>query len=131
LVSQTLQGDFLLPDTNPFLQGTFDRAADAVQNRLETQFAGSGRNIGASAPAARDQLSGLANQIFGGNFQAERDRQIQSLFAGQQFNPLDVFIRRLSQIAPGAGRDVRTTSSGETEEKASPLDRALDILDIF
>ena len=33
---------------NPYLNATFNKAADAVQQRLGTQFAGSGRNIDAS-----------------------------------------------------------------------------------
>lgn len=127
LVGQTLRGDFLLPDSNPYLQATFDRGADAVQKRLDTQFAGAGRNIGASAAPARQELSDLASNIFGGSYQAERDRMQNALAMSSRFDPLNQFIERIGLLAPAAGRDSHTLYSEEKEKKASPLDRALDI----
>jgi hypothetical protein len=61
--------------TNPYLDATFNKAADSVQNRLETQFAGSGRNVSASMPANADYLNDLATQIYGGAYENERGRQ--------------------------------------------------------
>lgn len=61
--------------TNPYLDATFNRAADQVQNRLETQFAGAGRNVGASLPLNREMLSDLATGIYGGAYENERGRQ--------------------------------------------------------
>lgn len=66
---------------NPYLDATFNKAADSVQNRLESQFAGSGRNIAASMPGNADMLSNLANQIYGGAYENERNR---GLSYGQQ-----------------------------------------------
>lgn len=63
---------------NPYLDATFNKAADSVQNRLESQFAGSGRNIAASMPANADTLNSLASQIYGGAYESERDRGQQS-----------------------------------------------------
>lgn len=60
---------------NPYLNATFNKAADAVQQRLGTQFAGSGRNIDASRAVNADELSNLANQIYGGAYENERARQ--------------------------------------------------------
>ena len=80
-------GAGLNPDTNPYLQQTFNRAADLTRGRLASEFAGSGRDIGASAPARSEELQTLASNIFGGNYQAERGRQTgligQSLGLGQ------------------------------------------------
>jgi hypothetical protein len=59
---------------NPFLDATFNKAADSVQNRLESQFAGAGRNVSASMPANADYLSNLATQIYGGAYENERNR---------------------------------------------------------
>ena len=129
LVGQTLRGDFLLPGTNPYLQSTFDRAANTVQNRLDTQFAGAGRNIGASLPAARQELSDLATGIFGGNFQAERDRQMQTLGMSSSFDPLNQYIQRLGLLGPIAGRTSNQTSN--TEESPGALDTILNVGDWF
>lgn len=103
LVNNTVQGDFLSPDSNPFLEGTFNRAADLTRGRLDSEFSGAGRNLGAQAPARSEDLQTLASNIFGGNFQAERDRQQSAVGQAQGFDPLNQFINRLAGIIPGAG----------------------------
>ncbi len=119
LTQQTLQGDFLRPESNPFLQQTFDRAADLTRGRLDSEFSGSGRNLGASLPARSEELQTLASNIFGGNFQAERNRQAQAVnqaipLANQDFADinamldsgnlrLDQLINRIQALAPAAG----------------------------
>jgi len=77
LAQQTLQGGFL--GANPWLDQTFNRAALATQNQLASQFARSGRNIDASQDLRSGQLNDLATQIYGGNYEAERNRQQQVL----------------------------------------------------
>lgn len=77
LVTSTLQGDFL--NENPFIDATFDRAAGAVGRQLDQTLARSGRDLDANLGVRSDQLNNLANQIYGGNFQAERGRQMQAL----------------------------------------------------
>lgn len=59
---------------NPYLDATFNKAADSVQNRLESQFAGAGRNVSASMPANADYLGDLANRVYGGAYENERNR---------------------------------------------------------
>lgn len=63
--------------SNPYLDATFNRAADASQQRLASQFAGSGRNIGASRAANASELNDLATNIYGGAYENERNRQLQ------------------------------------------------------
>jgi hypothetical protein len=119
LTRQTLAGDFLTPDSNPFLQQTFDRAADLTRTRLSSEFAGSGRNLNAALPARSEELQTLASNIFGGNFARERALQAnavnQSLPLGNQdFTniqaqldaanfPTDNLIDRIAALAPAAG----------------------------
>lgn len=104
----TAQGDFL--NANPFLNETFGRGAEALTDVFNTQirpgidarFARSGRTGSPASDFAQSeattqigkQLSGLASDIFGGNFQQERGRQFQAQGllpqfglgqAGQQF----------------------------------------------
>lgn len=80
-----INGMYMNPATNPYLQQTFDYAANAVQNRVGSQFAGSGRNPEASVAVQNDQLNQLANQIYGGNYQFGAQQQAQAI---QQANPL-------------------------------------------
>lgn len=63
--------------SNPYLDATFNRAADSVQNRLASQFAGAGRNIDASRNVNASELNDLATNIYGGAYENERNRQLQ------------------------------------------------------
>jgi hypothetical protein len=71
--TQTINGGFL--GANPYLDQTFNRAALQTQNQLSSQFAGHGRNIGASEDLRSGQLNDLATGIYGGAYDAERNRQ--------------------------------------------------------
>ena len=104
-LSKTIAGDYLSPDSNPWLKGTYDagagRMADAYKTGIGAQtnaMAGFGGAFGGSAPlelsgiqskAFGDSLGSFANQLYGGNYQAERGRQQQATqfaptFAGAQ-----------------------------------------------
>lgn len=63
--------------SNPYLDQTFQHAADQSYNALSGQFARSGRNINAAAPAQADMLTNLASQIYAPAYENERNRQLQ------------------------------------------------------
>lgn len=84
---------------NPYLDETFNQASGAVTDQfnnqvlpnIAAQFGGAGRTGGGlhhnavsqSAGQLTDSLAGLSNQLYGGNYQLERDRQLgaaQGLF---------------------------------------------------
>jgi hypothetical protein len=65
--------------SNPYLDATFNRAADQVQNRIQSGFAGSGRNIEAGRPLAAQEMNDLATGIYGGAYENERNRMAQDL----------------------------------------------------
>jgi hypothetical protein len=77
LAQQTLNGDFM--GANPYLDQTFNRAALQTQNQLSSEFARSGRNVDASQGLRSQQLNDLATGIYGGAYDAERNRQQQVL----------------------------------------------------
>ena len=70
---KSLNGGFL--GSNPYLDATFNKAALATQNQLASQFAGAGRNVGASEGLRSQQLNDLATQIYGGAYNQERQLQ--------------------------------------------------------
>lgn len=72
-VTNSLNGGFL--NKNPYLDATFNRAADQSYNTLTSQFARAGRNVNAAAPVQADMLTDLASKIYGGAYESERDRQ--------------------------------------------------------
>lgn len=72
-VQNSLNGGFL--NSNPYIDETFNRAAQATQGQLASQFAGSGRNVDQSQGLRSQQLNDLATQIYGGNYANERQLQ--------------------------------------------------------
>ncbi|MCL4823366.1 MAG: hypothetical protein KJZ57_04020 [Anaerolineales bacterium] len=95
----TINGDYLNPSTNPYLQQTFDQAANRVTDAFSRgtaaqtdarfaragAFGGSAWNEmqGANQQALGDSLAGMAANIFGNNYAQERNRQQQA----SQFAP--------------------------------------------
>lgn len=92
-LDQTLQGKYLDPSTNPYLQQTYNQAARGVTDEYsmgtapalaaEAQRAGAfggGSGYDETAAAGRfglgQNLAGLANQIYGGNYSQERQNQL-------------------------------------------------------
>jgi hypothetical protein len=65
--------------SNSYLDAQFNRAADATQQRLQSGFAGNGRNIEAARPAASQELNDLATGIYGGAYENERNRMAEDL----------------------------------------------------
>ena len=131
LVSDTLSGDFLDPSSNPFLASTFNRAADLTQTRLASEFARSGRDLDASLPARSQELQTLAANIFGPNFQAERDRQVGAVSQAQGLDPLNQLINRLAGITPGAGGVVTSQQPVFRDSLGSTLGGAASLLSLI
>lgn len=94
-ISDTLSGKYLDPATNPWLNKTFNEAAQQQTNAYETGIAPSemtgaiqagafGGSADAEARAGNEfnygqDLSNLATQIYGGNYQQERQNQLDTL----------------------------------------------------
>lgn len=89
LTNSTLNGDFL--NSNPYLDATFDRAAGAVNRSLDETYARSGRDLDSNMAVRADQLNNLATNIYGGNYQNERDRQMGALGAAVPLAREDYF----------------------------------------
>lgn len=140
-VNTTLNGGFM--GANPYLDSAFNRAAGAVTNQVQSNFSMSGRNPRGidAAGLAQEGYNDLANQIYGGQYNAERQQQLAALGyaqplanqtyqdaaqlqqVGQQMNPatsLDDYISRLSTLGGGYG----TTTSNQPTQR-NPLAGAL------
>jgi len=91
-ISQTLRGDYLSPESNPFLQKTIEAAQRPITQQFRDQnlerqalFSRAGQSLPESSPFARAQAignEGYANalgdvsaNIAGENYRLERDRQ--------------------------------------------------------
>lgn len=78
-------GSLLNPATNPALQGMAQLSDNQIQNNLASQFAGSGRNIEASAPIQANQMANVASDIYGGAYNNTLNNMTGAL---SQANPL-------------------------------------------
>lgn len=72
----TIQGDFLDPAKNPYLDATYNKAANAVSGRVGSEMAKLGRlGGGAHTDILSQNLGNLATDIYGKNYEQERARQ--------------------------------------------------------
>ena len=76
-LTNTLSGNFLTPDSNPFLRGNVDRALGDVQTRINSQF--NNNNFGSTAHQETLQrgLGEQANALYGQNYTNERNNMMQ------------------------------------------------------
>jgi hypothetical protein len=104
---------------NPYLDATFNKAADATQNRLASAFAGSGRNIEASRAPMSMELNDLANTIYGGAYDNERQAQQAMVpFAPSLANQDYIDLQQLQ----GVGGQVEDLSGRFMEDQAARWD---------
>lgn len=80
-ITSTLQGNYLSPDSNPYLKQNVDRALGDVQTRVNSQF--NNPNFGGSPhqELLTRNLSDTASQMYGQNYSQERQNQLNA--AGQ------------------------------------------------
>lgn len=80
-ITGTLRGDFMSPDSNPYLRANVDRALGDVQTRVNSQF--NNPNFGGSAhqELLTRNLADTASQMYGQNYSQERQNQLSA--AGQ------------------------------------------------
>lgn len=85
--NKVVGGDFMGgQNQNPYLDATFNRMADQVQSRVNGAMGTAGRTgSGAHQDLLTDNLGNLANQVYGQNYQVERDRQQQAASALDQY----------------------------------------------
>lgn len=115
-MQRTLAGDYLHPDSNPYLSGTYDAATRALTNQYQQAIAPGNMvqamQAGGFGGSAQDEhkqysqfqlgqnLADLANQIYGGNYQAERANQ---LAAAANIPALQAAIEAPGQALMGIG----------------------------
>jgi hypothetical protein len=78
-ITDTINGKYLNPASNPYLSGTYDLAASQLQNQMRSAFGGSDALPGSSGvqqAALSTGLADLGNQIYGQNYQTERQHQL-------------------------------------------------------
>lgn len=77
--TSTLNGDYLSPDSNPYLKQNVSRAMDDVQTRVNSQFSGNNYGGSANQELLTRNLGDVANSMYGDNFARERNNQMQTM----------------------------------------------------
>jgi hypothetical protein len=103
-------GQYLNPNTNPYLSGTFNTAAQQVQNNIDSQFGAAGRNVVSSAPVQSSAMDQLANEIYGGAYQTGMQNMVQSQYAAPT---LDQGTYMPSQMELQAGSGVQQQNQNQ------------------
>ena len=88
-LESTARGDYLNPESNPYLQGTINKALGDVRGSLGSTF--SGQNFGGSAHEEmlnRRSMEAIA-PILMGNYQQERGNQLNASLAAPEFAKSD------------------------------------------
>lgn len=100
----TLGGQYL--NANPYIDKTYNRAADQVQSRVNSQFGMAGRTgSGMNQSVMANDLGSLATDIYGQNYQQERNRQQQMMAFAPMLDQLRYAdVNQLGQI----GNEKRT-----------------------
>ena len=99
-VNKILQGDYLSPTSNPFLQNVAQQVADNVTSQVQSQFSRAGRlGSGANQEILAKQLADSQNRLFADNFAAERQRQFDAVQLAPQLAREDYSdIAQLGQV---------------------------------
>ena len=78
-VTDTLNGKYLDPSSNPYLQDTYNQAAKGVEGTVNSAFGQGGRyGSGLNQYALGQNLNNLATDIYGGAYQSGRTNQLQA-----------------------------------------------------
>lgn len=104
-------GALLNPSLNPYLQGTFQQAGNAVQNQLSSEFGTSGSNVINSLPVQSDEMNNLATQLYGGAYN-------QGLQNMTQASALAPSITSGQYIAPG---ELLQTGAGTQQQAQNEI----------
>lgn len=98
LAANTLEGDFLSPDSNPYLPYFLKRGMEGITPSINATFGGAGRTgSDAHATALGRSAGDFAGQLYGGAYDAERGRQMQTLglapqIAGQDYADINALM---------------------------------------
>ena len=89
-ILKQIQGQYLTPTTNPYLQGLYNQMAGDVTAGVQSQFSQAGRyGSGANQAVLARELGNLANQVYAPAYQQERGMQQQALMAAPQLAQMD------------------------------------------
>ena len=98
--SNILSGNYLDPNSNPYSQALFNQMSGDVASKVNSQFTKAGRfGSGANQEILADSLGNLANQVYGDQYNRERQNMVNATQIAPQLGEMDYNdIQRLNQV---------------------------------
>lgn len=133
----TIQGDYMRPGSNPFLDQTYGLASGRVAGDVDKRAALLGRTgSGAHLSSVGGALGGLANQIYGQNYQQERDRQMQAIsqapgFAASEYGDIDRLLGFGGQRQSQAQQELQAAMDQYSEMEQLPFKNVSNFLQLL
>ena len=95
-----LSGNYLDPNSNPYSQALFNQMSGDVASKVNSQFTRAGRfGSGANQEILADSLGNLANQVYGDQYNRERQNMVNATQIAPQLGEMDYNdIQRLNQV---------------------------------
>ena len=88
--SNILAGNFLNPSTNPYSKALYDQMAGDVISDVNSQFTSAGRfGSGANQEILTQELGQLANQVYGDQYNRERDIMANTMATAPGLGEMD------------------------------------------
>lgn len=123
-LGKTANGDFLSPDSNPYIKSVANQAADAAQARTNGLFGSNGRTGGLWAQNLGQGIANATGNIYAQNFANERQNQLgaqNTLFGAEQTANQNALTRQF-----GAASDIFGAQNSANESAASRASNAYE-----
>lgn len=89
-INNILQGNYLDPTTNPYSTALYNQIAGDVTSGVQSQFSKAGRlGSAANQSVLAEELGNVANQVYGDQYNRERDRMFQATQLAPQLAQAD------------------------------------------
>lgn len=115
MLASTLRGDYLNPESNPYLSAAVSDALGQAKSAFAGQYAGAAGsnmlNTGYQEALARG-LGAVATNAYMGNYNAERDKQMQAISAAPTFDTMQANLL----FGAGQSEDARRQAEVEAEK---------------
>jgi len=113
-ISNILSGQYLSPTSNPYSQALYNQMAGDVTAGVQSQFSKAGRlGSGANQEVLAGELGDLANQVYGSQYQQER----QNMLGAAQMAP---------QLAQADYSDIQALASVGQQQEAMDMAKIQD-----
>jgi len=89
-INNILQGNYLDPSTNPYSTALYNQIAGNVTSGVQSQFSKAGRlGSAANQSVLAEELGNVANQVYGDQYNRERERMFQATQLAPQLAQAD------------------------------------------